>query len=802
MGLRSVTRAFLPALLLAAGCSPPAPVLDEAEGKTESAERIDAQNDPARFQLTMNRRFAELPTSGESLRKPFPSNWWPMRQGGIGRQWLPGSASPTEKWDLLVHADRIRDVSLTLAQRNARGEPANEGAQPETFRYGPTTEWEHRNHGRHGDRDPDTWWGHCNGWASYVLNEDEPTRPVNVRLENNRVVECAPSQEGCVRFELGDVNALGAEIYWNDAARMLGRRCEQQVSEFTFDEAGRINAVECRDGNAGSFHIVNANMLGLLRRPYIVDLNADAEVWNYPVYRFEVTRNEEISVAEALRAIGAPAGTEGWIYNRDAVRLVRIGVTADIVEDAIPPSTEPAGHLLERYTTRERYEYILELDARGDIIGGEWIGESKTKHPDFLWYSYSNSPYLQQDDDLWDGDNPHIRYSHFKQLLTLAQSPEPERADLLRVRRTPELAIPDNDARGVSDVIRVEESFAATSVAVAVEIRHTYRGDLRVILERSGAQHVLHDRAGGSADDVVGTFQLPALVGADVRGDWTLRVIDTARDDVGRLVSWRLELGRPEIVPPPPPPVSGPLVLRAEPALAIPDADPNGVRSELRVEESFAAAGVTVEVEIRHTYRGDLVVTLERGDRRVVLQSRTGGNARDLVATFEVPTLAGLDVAGAWTLHVADVARADVGRLERWSLTLARPSAETPPPTSVRREWTAQPNLAIPDANPTGVRGTLAVGEDLRIEDLRVRVEIRHTYIGDLRVTLSNGEATQVLHDRQGGSARDLVRTFDTLAFRNGSTRGTWTLHVVDTARQDVGTLVSFGLEVLGRPVE
>jgi hypothetical protein len=33
----------------------------------------------------------------------------------------------------------------------------------------------------------------------------------------------------------------------------------------------------------------------------------------------------------------------------------------------------------------DRYEYILELDATGRIVGGEWLPVSRRSHPDFLW---------------------------------------------------------------------------------------------------------------------------------------------------------------------------------------------------------------------------------------------------------------------------------------------------------------------------------------------------------------------------------------------------------------------------------
>ena len=31
------------------------------------------------------------------------------------------------------------------------------------------------------------------------------------------------------------------------------------------------------------------------------------------------------------------------------------------------------------------YDMIVELDASGSVIGGEWIGASKVEHPPFFW---------------------------------------------------------------------------------------------------------------------------------------------------------------------------------------------------------------------------------------------------------------------------------------------------------------------------------------------------------------------------------------------------------------------------------
>lgn len=782
---------------------------EQPEGKAESPERIDSVNDPNRFNLTMNRRLADLPASGDSLRRPFPSNWWPMRTAGIAQRWNAGQPSPAEKYDLLATPEMIRDVELTLAQRDHDGMPANMGATPERFHIGPAAEWEHRNHGRYGATDPDSWWGHCNGWSSYVLNEDEPVRPVSVRMDRTitpaRVVECASASEaGCVRFELGDINALGAELYWNDAARLLGRRCEQASSEFNFDTSGRINSVECRDGNAGSFHIITTNMIGLMRRPYIVDLNADQQVWNYPVYSYRVTSSRDIAVADALREIGAPAGTTTWTYNTDAVRLVRVTMQASLVEDAVPPSTQPQGGNLARYTTVETYDYVLELDAAGTIIGGEWVGRSKTDHPDFMWYSYGNTSYAASSDDLLDADNTALRYSVFKQILTAAQSPlPPAGAGVLRVSSRPALAlaIPDNDANGVVSALEVGESFVASAVRVNVNISHTYRGDLVVALERGSQSYVLSNLAGGGDDDLIADFDVPAASGSDVRGTWTLRVSDRAGTDVGTLNAWTLDLTRSSTPPVPPVPSSEPLRVTASPNLAIPDNNTGGIRSSVEVTESFVSSSVRVIVDIAHTYRGDLRVILTRGAQSFTLHDRTGGSADNLMATFTVDGISAAEVRGTWTLQVIDTARTDTGTLRSWTLELARPGSVTPPPVvaPVSRTFASVgAAVSIPDASTAGVRSTISVGENIRIDTLQVELNITHPYIGDLRVTLSNGTATQVLHANEGGSTDNIRRTIDTAAFRNISSSGTWTLEVVDNAAQDVGSLDSWRMVVGG----
>jgi hypothetical protein len=103
------------------------------------------------------------------------------------------------------------------------------------------------------------------------------------------------------------------------------------------------------------------------------------------------------------------------------------------------------------------------------------------------------------------------------------------------------IAIPDNDTAGVQSTIRVTDSGTISSLAVTVRITHTYRGDLRVHLLRDGREVELHDRDGGSEDDLVETYSVEDFDGDDIEGEWTLRVSDNARVDTGTLESWSME---------------------------------------------------------------------------------------------------------------------------------------------------------------------------------------------------------------------------------------------------------------------
>lgn len=248
--------------------------------------------------------------------------------------------------------------------------------------------------------------------------------------------------------------------------------------------------------------------------------------------------------------------------------------------------------------------------------------------------------------------------------------------DTARAEEAPNVSIPDSQPNGVSRVLSIAAAGPIRRVSLDLEIRHPFIGDLIVSLIPPGrAPIVLHNRAGGDADDIVKTFRsedtpaLAALAGAGAQGNWTLKVADVAARDVGSLKRWAIEVGL----------ASAPQVASGEasPALAIPDNNPAGVRSAIAIAGAGTVGAIKVGVNISHTFIGDLKVELvSPTGRRAVLHDRRGGGNHDIISTFDSSTnpglaaLAGEPVAGDWALEVRDLEAVDVGRLNRWSIEL------------------------------------------------------------------------------------------------------------------------------------
>ncbi len=237
----------------------------------------------------------------------------------------------------------------------------------------------------------------------------------------------------------------------------------------------------------------------------------------------------------------------------------------------------------------------------------------------------------------------------------------------------PNVEIPDNDFDGIADTIEIGESGVIAEAKVGVEIKHSYIGDLQVLLQTPDGQVMtLHSRNGGSQNDLKKTFHikdvpdLSRLIGEDIQGAWTLLVRDHAPGDSGVLKKWFLEftLQERQITE-----------FFISPGTIIPDNDPEGIEETIQVTARGAIKDLEVVVDITHTYVGDLAVALiTPAGETIPLHFREGGTRDNLIRPYTpashppLQQLIGKPAEGVWRLKVADLARLDKGKLNHWGI--------------------------------------------------------------------------------------------------------------------------------------
>ena len=154
----------------------------------------------------------------------------------------------------------------------------------------------------------------------------------------------------------------------------------------------------------------------------------------------------------------------------------------------------------------------------------------------------------------WDGSESGLTVSEISDpgpviRFTVGDTPDPEGGQVLSGESSPGTSIPDNRPTGITDAISLSGTGTVQRIEVAIDITHTYVGDLRIVLlSPTGRRAVLHNRTGGRADDLhlklasgPGSALVP-VIGQPVTGEWSLRVTDNARVDTGTLDHWSISV--------------------------------------------------------------------------------------------------------------------------------------------------------------------------------------------------------------------------------------------------------------------
>ncbi len=115
----------------------------------------------------------------------------------------------------------------------------------------------------------------------------------------------------------------------------------------------------------------------------------------------------------------------------------------------------------------------------------------------------------------------------------------------------------------------------------------------------------------------------------------------------------------------------------------------------------------------------------------------------------------------------------------------------TPPPGKYFENLT---DVAIPDNTTVNSAITVSGVTGNAPTTLKVGVDIKHTYIGDLKVDLVAPDGSvYVLSNRSGGGTDNIIQTF-TVNASSEVAGGVWTLRVNDNANQDTGKIDAWNL--------
>jgi hypothetical protein len=349
---------------------------------------------------------------------PYPDTYWPMVDNGIAVEWLERTGSRCAVFNDCVDAQPSpleKFVSLVS------------GGNDDTV--GQAIEWEIRNHGQDVPNVAD-WFGHCPGWAATAMLWKPVLAPVSVRFDNGQFAECEPTDPGCTTFEIGDINALGAEAHEGAVSRFIGARCDTDPADVERDEFGRIvrNGSGCKGLNAGALLIVLGNRLKMDQMPFAIDAQNEfttAQIWNQPAFRYRVNRFRHLTEAQAANLVESggsseQGGADRYQFNDAAEGFAFVDISLDWVTETPRPNVTVVSGANSFRTTR--MVAVIELDRdpaepEARVIGGEYlddpsVGADRLRVAPFAWIAIDVGPDFRH--------NPFVRGSQVKQLLTLA----------------------------------------------------------------------------------------------------------------------------------------------------------------------------------------------------------------------------------------------------------------------------------------------------------------------------------------------------------------------------------------------
>ncbi|MDC1174999.1 hypothetical protein OAT67_06375 [Bacteriovoracaceae bacterium] len=315
--------------------------------------------------------------------RPWSDDYWPIYKGILGNRYADPMFAYKESWiDYFDYFEAYPVSNMSFEDFNESSRMISPSEKYDLLlglEKGTLTQsmWKQGKEYYERNGEVETWMGICHGWAPASFMEQRPKKSVVLN-----------SFKGAnkLKFFPADIKGLSSYTWSNSSFQTLfmGQRCNEKRPE---GKDGRILSPECFDVNPGSLHLVTLNLLSGQDSSFVLDATYDYEVWNQPVFAysfvyFNLITGKESKDWKEVRTLKKDYKDPYGAYRSKQAKYI-VGVRMEI-EYAVENSPVPREYDSADWDSSmtSAYEYDLEIDRNGLIIGGEW---HETLHPDFLW---------------------------------------------------------------------------------------------------------------------------------------------------------------------------------------------------------------------------------------------------------------------------------------------------------------------------------------------------------------------------------------------------------------------------------
>ncbi len=288
--------------------------------------------------------FSKLPAKGRAAGETrfWSGDYWALNRGSINYRW-----NANNKRGFNLDSPK-REKAMRMSQRDLSILSPSEKYDIFIGRY----DYPLKNEvGQIANKKADEWEGICHGWAPASVNHNEPT-PKTVTNADGIVIPFGSSD---IKALISYYYAYGFQV---DNTYQMGLRCFGSRTRETCDN----------DLNAGAFHIILTNKIGIQKKAFIADLVKSKEVWNHPVWAFE---------SRVVKMGGRPERNSA----KGTVEVIRVKTDVFYTNESENFWETIMGTYLQD-VMQKQYEYDLEINATGSIVGGKWKSSDR---PDFIW---------------------------------------------------------------------------------------------------------------------------------------------------------------------------------------------------------------------------------------------------------------------------------------------------------------------------------------------------------------------------------------------------------------------------------